>query len=162
MVTPVVISPLDEHMALDIARCLGRRGVSVYGMDPDPRVRGGKSKYCRLVQCPDPHRDENGFVDFPVDWGKKHRVRAILFPVSDEIALLCSRERERLSPYYALVMPDHEMSARIPTKAGLDRVVHEFGVAAPKTFLPKAERDLAELSRQVEYPVLLKPVESYL
>ncbi len=158
---PAVISPLDEHMGLDIARSLGRRGVSVYGMDADPRAPGGKSKYVRLVRCPDPHRNEEKFVDFLVAWGKESRGKAVLFPVSDEVALLCSRERERLSPYYAFVMPGHETLVSLSTKAGLGRVAEAIGVPAPKTFFLNDEQSLAEVARQVEYPVLLKPVESH-
>ena len=52
--TPAVVTPLDEHMGLDIARSLGKRGIPVYGFDWDPKVVGAKSKYCQLVLCPDP------------------------------------------------------------------------------------------------------------
>jgi hypothetical protein len=66
-----VVTPLDEHMGLDIARSLGRRGIPVYGIDPDPEAAGRVSKYCSLIVCPDPKKSENDYLQFLVDWGKQ-------------------------------------------------------------------------------------------
>ena len=111
-ITPAVVTPLDEHMGLDIARSLGQRGIPVYGIDLEPEAAGRTSKYCKLVICPDPKKSEQDYVQFLVDWGKALGCKAVLYPVSDDTALLCSRERHRLLPYYEFVMPDHATMVR--------------------------------------------------
>jgi len=157
---PAVVTPLDEHMGLDIARSLGRRRIPVYGIDPDPKAIGGKSKYCRLVVCPDPKEAGEDYIQFLVDWGKRLENRAVLYPLSDDVVLLCSRERQALQPYYEFVMPDHSTIVQLLTKEGLDAVARACGIPAPWTVIPKDEREVEAIAQSITYPVILKPVES--
>jgi len=147
-------------MGLDIARSLGRRGIPVYGIDPCRSAVAGRSRYCRLVVCPDPSRDEEAYVEFLLEWGRQQRQRAVLYPVSDETVLLCSRERERLRRYYAFVMPDHDRLVDLSTKARLARIASECAVPVPQTVLPSNESEMLAMAPHLDYPVLLKPVES--
>ena len=66
-----VLSPLDDHMGLDIARTLGRRGIPVYGVDPHSRVAGACSQYCHYRRCP-PLEKEGGtaFLEYMKEFGK--------------------------------------------------------------------------------------------
>src|SRR5512136_178291 len=134
---PAVVTPLDEHMGLDIARSLGRRGIPVYGIDLEPEAAARTSKYCKLVVCPDPEKSEQDYVQFLVDWGKTLGRKAVLYPVSDDLALLCSRERQRLKPYYEFVMPDHTTMVKLGTKAGLAAAAHQCNIPAPRTIAPQ-------------------------
>jgi D-aspartate ligase len=157
---PAVVMPLDEHMGLDIARSLGRRGIPVYGIDPDPHAVGRRSKYCQLVVCPDPKAAEDDYLQFLVDWGKKLGSKAVLYPVSDEMALLCSRERQRLQTYYEYVMPDHSTMIKLSTKGGLAAVAQACEIPAPRTIIPHDAREVETIAQHLTYPMILKPVES--
>lgn len=157
---PAVVTPLDEHAGIDIARSLGRRGIPVYGIDPDPRAVGGKSKYCQLVVCPDPKEAEGDYVQFLIDWGKKLGNKAVLYPLTDDMVLLCSRERQRLQPYYEFVMPDHATVVKLLTKAGLAAAAKECGIPTPQTIVPHGIQEVEAIAPHLTYPVILKPVES--
>lgn len=157
---PAVVTPLDEHMGLDIARSLGQRGIPVYGIDPDPHAVGGKSRYCQLVVCPGPKKSEGDYLQFLVDWGKKLGSKAVLYPVSDDTALLCSRERQILQAYYEYVMPDHPTMVKLSTKGGLATAAQECDIPAPQTIIPQDAREVETIAHQLTYPVVLKPVES--
>ncbi len=157
---PVVVTPLDEHMGLDIARSVGRRGIPVYGIDPDPNAVGRVSKYCKLVVCPDPKKSEQDYIQFLVDWGKTLGSKAVLYPLSDDMALLCSRERQRLQPYYECVMPDHATMVKLSTKKGLAAAAQECDIPAPHTVTPSDSREVETVAKHLAYPVILKPVES--
>ena len=156
---PAIVMPLDEHAGLDIVRSLGRRGIPVYGIDPDPHAVGGKSKYCQLVTCPDPKRSEAAYLEFLVDWGRKLGVRTVLFPLSDEMALFCSRERATLQAYYEYVMPDSATLINFTTKAGLASLAKQHGIPAPKAFIPSDAKEVEEIAQAASYPAILKPVE---
>ncbi len=158
--TPAVVTPLDEHMGLDIARSLGQRGIPVYGIDMEPEAAARTSKYCKLVVCPDPEKSEQDYVQFLVDWGKTLAGKAVLYPVSDDTALLCSRERQRLQPYYEFVMPDHATMVKLGTKAGLLAAAQECNIPAPQTIAPRDSCEVEALAAHLTYPVILKPVES--
>ncbi len=157
---PAVVTPLDEHMGLDIARSLGRRGIPVYGIDPNPKAAGRASKYCELVVCPDHKIAEQDYIQFLVNWGKAQKKRTVLFPVSDETALICSRERRLLQPYFKFVMPDHATMVKIAAKGGLASVAEESGVPVPQTFVPTNAQEVEDLAGRLSYPVVLKPIES--
>ena len=157
---PAVVTPLDEHMGLDIARSLGRRGIPVYGIDPDPNAVGGKSKYCQLVACPNPKDAKEDYLRFLIEWGKKLGSKAVLYPLSDDMVLLCSRERQRLQPYYEWVMPDHSTIVKLLTKAGLTAAAQECDVPTPQTIVPHDVQEVETLAKDIVYPVILKPVES--
>jgi D-aspartate ligase len=158
--TPAVVTPLDEHMGLDIARSLGRLGIPVYGIDPDPKAVGGQSKYCQLVVCPDPGTAETEYIQFLVEWSQTLGCKPVLYPVSDEMALLCSRERQSLQRYYEYVMPDHATMVKLSTKGGLATAAQECDIPAPQTIIPQDMQEVEAVAQSLTYPVILKPVES--
>jgi predicted ATP-grasp superfamily ATP-dependent carboligase len=158
--TPAVVTPLDEHMGLDIARSLGKRGIPVYGFDWDPQVVGAKSKYCQLVLCPDPKESEEAYIEFVLDWGRKLGQKAVLYPVSDDMVVLWSRERQRLQQFYEYVMPDHDLLMSLLTKEGLVAAAKDHGVPTPETIAPKDAAEVESLAPSLNYPVILKPIES--
>ncbi len=157
---PAVVTPLDEHMGLDIARSLGRRHIPVYGIDWDPQAPGGKSKYCRLVLSPDPKQREQEYVQFLIDWGKKQQTKSVLYPVSDDTALICSRERRALEPFYEFVMPNHETMVMLSTKSGLATAARDCGIPTPHTIPVQDATHVQAVAPSLSYPAILKPVES--
>jgi predicted ATP-grasp superfamily ATP-dependent carboligase len=158
---PVLLTPLDEHMGLDIARSLGKRGIPIYALDSDPDAVGKYSKYVHFYTCPDP--EENGgipYINFVVDFVKKLDRKVVLFPLSDEHVLLFSRERELIKNYCFYMMPDHETISNLVTKDGLDKIVRKFNIPAPRTFFLDGIWSIESIAERLDYPVILKPTES--
>lgn len=158
---PAVVTPLDEHMGLDIARSLAKRGIPVYGIDSDASVPGRHSKCCRFVQSPNPEGDgEADYLQFLEDFGRKLGCKAVLYPLSDMHVLLCSRNRITLQEYYEYVMPDHDTVERLTTKDGLQAVAWEFGIPAPETIVLSRASEIEAIASRITYPAILKPIES--
>jgi len=148
-------------MGLDIARSLSAKGVTVYGVDTDTRIPGRHSNACTFVHCPySEESEEEDYIGFLVEFGKKLGVKAVLYPLSDRHVLLCSQYRETLSPYYSYVMPAHDTMVRLTTKDGLDSVSRSFSIPAPSTYFMSADSDIREVSKSVTFPAILKPTES--
>ncbi len=158
--TPAVITPMNVRLGLDIARALGKRGVPVYGVDPDPKEAGGKSKYCQLVVSPDLKTSPEAFIAFLVDFGKQLEHKSVLYAINDGTVLLCSRERARLQPYYEFVMPDHTTLANLLTKQGLDGMAQASDIPTPQTVIPHNAAELTSMASQLTYPVIIKPIQS--
>ena len=158
-ILPAVVTPLDEHMGLDIARSLAPRGIPVYGVDAHPDAVGRFSKYLRFVRSPDPERDEASYLQFLLDLGKTLG-RAVLFPLSDMHVLLCSRHRDVLGRYYEYIMPEHEMMERLTTKDGLRAAAQEVNLPTPQTLPVNGTMGIEEVAAAVSYPAILKPTES--
>ncbi len=157
---PAVVTPLDEHMGLDIARSLGKRGIPVYGIDPDPKAVGKSSKYCKLVTCPNPKTAEQDYMRFLIEWGRQLGHKAVLYPLDDDAALLCSREHHELQAYYEHVTPDYETIVKLSTKAGLAATARQHEIPAPQTIIPRNTQEVQAAAEHLAYPVLLKPIES--
>lgn len=159
--TPAVITPLDEHMGLDIARSLAPRGIPVYAIDSDPGVPGRHSKYCHFVLGPNPEDNDGAdYVRFLVDFGSRLGRKAVLYPLSDLHVLICSRHRSVLHEYYEYVMPAHDTVERLVTKDGLYTVALECGIPAPQTVFLNERTDIRAVADSVPYPAVLKPTES--
>lgn len=159
-VIPVVVTPLDEHMGLDIARSLHKHGIPVYGLDHDKRAVGKYSNACRLVISPDPQKDKSGFIEFLIQFSKQIGCKPVLIPLSDEHVLVISRNRELLEAHYEFVMPDKETIEALCTKVGLIEVAYSLNIPAPVTHFPKSADEVEQIAGQLPYPVILKPGES--
>jgi len=156
-----VLSPLDDHMGLDIARTLGRRGIPVYGIDPNSRVAGACSKYCHYRRCP-PLEKEGGtaFLEYMKEFGKSFEEKPVLFPLSDDYVLFVSEHRSALQELYAFVMPEHNLLVSLATKDGLQQVAEDRQIPAPRTIFLNQEHPLETTAQKLEFPVILKPAES--
>ncbi|MEJ5201128.1 MAG: hypothetical protein WHV66_02745 [Anaerolineales bacterium] len=157
---PAVVTPLDEHMGLDIARALHKRGITVYGIDSDPHAVGRHSNACKFVLAPEIKTNAQAYLRFLVDFSLKLRCKPVLFPLSDEHVLLISRNRDLILKYYELVMPSPETIEALATKVGLIDVAHELHIPAPLTLFPHSLQEVESVSRTLQYPVIIKPGES--
>ena len=158
---PAVITPLDDHMGLDIARSLGRHGIPVFSIDSDPNVPGRYSKYCHFIQGPSPEKkSEKEFVQFLIEFSRKLGCKPVLYPLSDLHVLVCSKYRTILQQYYEYLMPPHETMENLTTKSGLNLLVQKFDIPAPRTVFISDPEEITKISDQLSYPVILKPTES--
>ncbi len=158
--TPAVVTPLDDHMGLDIARSLGRRGIPIYAIDPDPHACGRYSKYCHFIQSPSPSSHEGAdYIDFLMKIGQRLG-KPILFPLSDEYVLLCSRRRDDLQKYFHYVMPCADVIENLATKAGLKCIAEANNIPAPHTAFVTDLESLQAIANRFNFPVILKPTES--
>ena len=158
---PVLLTPMDEHMGLDIARSLGKRGIPVYALDSDPEAVGKHSKYIQFSRCPEiEEKDGESYLEFVVSFIKKIGSKVVLFPLSDEHVLLFSRERDRLYDYCVYVMPDHETVTKLVTKDGLENIVSKLNIPGPETYFLDETLNIESIADRLNYPVIIKPSES--
>lgn len=161
--TPAIVTPLDEHMGLDIARALGRRGIPVYGLDiiSGASAPGRYSKYCQFIPSPNPELNNgNDYIQFLLDFGKKLGRKAVLYPLSDLHVLLISRHRSELKKHFEFEMPDHDTINKLVTKDGLQSVSKQFNIPAPQTIINIKPSKIEKVAREITYPVIIKPTES--
>jgi predicted ATP-grasp superfamily ATP-dependent carboligase len=160
---PAVVTPLDDHMGLDIARSLGKRGIPVFGIDAltDNSRPGTYSKYCRFHQSPSPgEKQGQDYLTFLINFGQDQKERPVLFPLSDEVVLLCSQHRASLEKYYRFRMPSHSILENLAKKDGLGTSAEQWGIPAPQTFVVGNPHSIQWIADQITYPAVLKPTES--
>ena len=157
---PVVVVQVGFANGLGVIRDLAREGVPVLALDPDPRAVGLRSRFAAGMVCPDPKLDDEAFLVFLEDLGRRLPQRAVVFPTHDESVWPLSRHAERLAPWYIIPFSRWDTMARLYDKRAQMQAAWRCGVDTPKTVFVDAASDLDRAADEIGFPAILKPVES--
>lgn len=157
---PAVVLQVSWANGLDIIRDLDRHGVPLLGLDANPRAVGFSSRRVAGLVCPDPKSDEEAFVSFLEDLGRRLPLRGVLFPTHDEYIWPISRHAERLEPWFIIPFSRWEAMRRVYDKRQQIESAWRCGVDTPRTVFVDSAADLERGVREIGLPAILKPVES--
>ena len=157
---PAVVIGVFNPTGLGVVRNLARHGVPVLALDTDPKSPGLKSRCGARGLCPDPHYDEQGFIDTLVQIGKCLPQKAVLFPCQDDCVFSAARHAVALAPWLpspVLRLGLHALPRR-QGRAGQGRVEGPASTTPVTAFL-HAPGDVAAASREVPFPAVMKSAE---
>jgi predicted ATP-grasp superfamily ATP-dependent carboligase len=157
---PAAIVTYMSYSGLGIIRSLGRRGIRVFALDPDPSQMGMSSKFCVSRPCPRIEESVEQNVDFLVRLAGSLPEKPVLFPTGDNIIHGYSLHEDLLRPCMRLTTPSTDIINRISAKDALFRTARENSIPVPETFVPKSLEELRTISSTIPYPCLIKPVRS--
>lgn len=157
---PAVVIPAERPAALGIARSLGRRGIPVHGVDADPWAIGMASRYVTACPLPGGDMSDSNRLRTLMSLGRRLGRKSVLFAVSDDAVLLCSKHRDELREHYSFVMPDHQTVTSLLTKDGLHGMAEKHGIAAPRMYSVASVAEAERIAGELPYPVIIKPVFS--
>jgi D-aspartate ligase len=160
MTPPAVVLHTTLANGLGIIRDLAAHGVPVLALDPSPRAVGMRSRFAAGLVCPDPKKDEEAFLLFLEDLGRRLPQKAVVFPTHDESIWPLSRNAERLSPWYHVPFSRWDTMARLYDKREQMESAWRCGVDTPKTVFVDSVADLERGVEEIGFPAILKPVES--
>lgn len=155
-----VLSLFDT--GLGAIRSLGREGLSVVGLDPDPRMPGFRSRYCCAKQCPDPVHEARELLGFLVEEGRRLEQPGILFPASDAFALFVSRYRDELGAWFRFALPSCDVMEAIVNKRRQYELAERVGIPYARTFYPETMDDVHRIKNDLDYPAFIKPYYGHL
>jgi predicted ATP-grasp superfamily ATP-dependent carboligase len=125
---------LEGHVqGLSNARSLGELGIPVYVVDVN-HCLAQHSKYCKkFFRCQDYQSD--GFADFLIELAKKEQMQGwFLIASNDHIVETLSRNYDRLSTYYTMLVPRLNTLEKIIDKRKLMMEAKEVGTHIPDTY----------------------------
>ena len=157
---PAAVLQVSYACGLDVVRDLGRHGVPVLGLDPDPAAIGLRSRYAAGLVCPDPLVDEEALLVWLETLGATLPRRAVVFPSHDEFIWPLSRHAERLEPWFIVPFSRWDVMARVHDKRAQMEAARRAGVDTPKTVFVGSGAELEAAAGEVRFPAVLKPVES--
>ena len=157
---PAVVLQVSYSCGLDIVRELGRHGIPVAAMDPDPGAIGLRSRYAAGLVCPDPLDDEEAFLVFLEEFGRSLPRPAVVFPSHDEYIWPLSRHAQRLEPSFIVPFSRWEVMRRVHDKRAQLEAAWSSGVDTPRTVFVESAEELAAAAGEVPFPAVLKPAES--
>jgi D-aspartate ligase len=146
---------------LGVTRSLGRRGISVVGVDSERDAPGLKSKYCRPLLIPDPSVETNAALRILLHCGRAFREKSIVYPTTDEYVMFVSRLRNELSTHFRFAIPSQSVVESIVNKRKQYELAHRLGISIPETCYPQSMEEVKHIKNTIQYPALVKPYYSH-
>ena len=157
---PALVLQVSWANGLDIIRDLSAEGVPLLALDANPRALGLRSRLAAGSVCPDPQRDEEAFVSFLEDVGRRLPRKGVLFPTHDQYIWPISKHAERLEQWFLIPFSRWETMRRLHDKRAQMEAAWRVGVDTPKTVFVDSAADLERGVEEIGFPCIFKPVES--
>lgn len=142
---------------LAVARNLGRSGIDVYCvLDQEDAVRHSRfCKKCFVI----PHIQESEIVLRRFLSGLKGKFNdyAVLFSTSDLYSLHLSYLKDELGGNYYVPLASYEVVRKLVCKKEFYKSLTQYSVPHPVTFFPESLKDVQRISKEINYPVFIKP-----
>jgi predicted ATP-grasp superfamily ATP-dependent carboligase len=152
----VLVTDASLDFTLDIVRCLGKRGIDVYAMGERSMDVSFHSRYCKEgIIGPHPKKDE--YVEFLAQTLRSRNID-ILIPVRYWSTEKISRNRTKLDPSTHIEIAKLESFRLAASKKRTYELAKALGVPYPKTIYPRDLDEVKEISRNIKYPVVIKPI----
>jgi len=160
---PAIVLQSSFANSLGIIRGLGPAGVPVLALDRRADALGFASRYAAGMLCPDPLTDNEAFLLFLEDLGRRLPRPAVLFPTHDEYIWTLSRNAARLENDFIIPFSRWPVMVHLADKQEQLRAAEQAGVGVPRTVYVASRDDLAGHAEEIDaigFPAIFKPVES--
>ena len=157
---PAVVTYMS-YSGLGIVRSLGRRGIPVYALGPNPKEIGMDSRFSRSKVCPSIESNEEEHVEFLIRLSKTLGQKPVLFPTGDNTVLCYAKYENVLKDYFLFTSPEYKTIKRIVTKDTFFRTALECNIPVPDTYIPDSLSDVNNIASKISYPCIIKPVKSH-
>jgi D-aspartate ligase len=156
---PVVVIKSYHHGSLGIARSLGRLGVAIYGIDPNPWAAGLHSRYFREKFIWDvDNATPEATVQYLLEVAKKIRNRPILMPTSDECTVLVADYAEVLSEWYIFPHLSPQLVRALTNKKEMYFLAKKNDIPTAETQFPQSRADVEKYLKNTAFPIMLKGI----
>ena len=157
----VLIPDGETLTTLPILRSLARKNVDVSIAVSSKNALSFYSRYCRnKIWCPSPREKTELFLKVLHKIIEKAYFEMLL-PVGDCALVPLSENREKLPPHIKLPLATKEAIRTAFNKTLTLKLAIANEVPIPKTFFVKNMRDLRKASKEVSYPAVIKPNQSW-
>jgi len=142
---------------LGVVRNIGRNGVDVYCV-VDKIDAAIYSKYCKkYFIIPYIQEDKDILSSFLNKLEKKLTDHALLFSTTDLFSLHLSDLKNELEGNYHVLLPDAEVVRTLVDKREFYQSLSKHKIPYPTTYFPKSSEDVKEISKQIKYPIFVRP-----
>jgi len=150
-----IVIGLDCITGLQTARILAHRGVPVIAIAKNPHHFACRTRVCEQMLFADTTSDQ--FIETLETLGPELKQKAVLYPCTDMSVLLISRNRQQISKWYHVVLPESEVVEMLMDKIDFLTYAQKEGLPIPGTFFLHSRSDVEKAAEQLNFPCILKP-----
>lgn len=165
----VVLSCLGGAQGeLGVVRSLGRKGVHVVLVSEYEEPIARFSRYTKefihiegLFDSKEGEQAQHGkqrTLQQLIDFARLQDTKPVIFPTADPDLAYLSEFKDQLEPHYHLFLSRPEIIENFMDKEKFFHYALQHDYPIPYTQAPRNLQDVVELSRTVNYPVIIKPV----
>lgn len=159
--TPVVFFNANNYTSLGVVRSLGRMGIKVFCIDPDPDALAMKSRYCAgRFKWDFDSSPPNDTVQFLIDVARMIGQTAILLSIPEPGTLLIDQYRDQLSKWFLLPQPIPGAVTKLYNKQSMFELCKSEGVPTAETFFPGSVEQALNEGPGLGYPLVVKAIDS--
>lgn len=150
----VLITDANKRTALYAIRSLGKKGISVTATEAftTPNPIGFYSKYCKnKIFTPQP-KDEK-YAKVLLGLAKEFDV---LIPISTDSIIPISKHLDEFNACTKVPIPSYDSLEIAVDKKKTLEFAQQNGISIPRTFVPNNEEELRVLSKELNYPAVIK------
>lgn len=158
--TPVVVLRSDSHGGLNIMRSLGRLGVEVFNVDPNPWAPAFQSRYCKGKFIWDiEHRPSEESIEYLAGVRRKIGRPCILIPTTDRTARFVADHSRRLAEEFLFPQQPPGLVDALASKQEMFHLALRHQIPTPSASFPKSREEVLAFSETVRFPVMLKGID---
>jgi len=147
--------------SLAIVQSLGRRGIDAYVVADDLDDLVLRSRYATELPLERAGPDDDSLITALVHAAAGFQPKPVLFFTSDLYLRLVARYQERLAAAFVFLVPTVGQVDLVTDKALFAGFTELHALPAPRTGVPADLAGARELSRELQYPVVIKPNLSF-
>ncbi|MFC2061051.1 hypothetical protein ACFLUV_00905 [Elusimicrobiota bacterium] len=140
---------------LGLLRSLAKKGIEIIAIC-DNDIPDRYSRYCKIVRCSD-STDEEALKKVLLEIGKNEEFQPALFMTGDDNVRIVSENREMLSEYYLLSLPDKNTVMTLLEKSLFAQYSKTRDLKIPGTIIVNNTDSLDKIIDKVTFPCILKP-----
>lgn len=158
--TPVVVLRSESHGGLNIMRSLGRLGVPVHNIDPNPWAPAFQSRYCSGRFLWDiEHRTSEESLDYLSDVRRKIGRRSILIPTTDRTARFVANHADELAGDFLFPRQPSGLVDSLADKKQMFFLARQHNIPTPGAAFPSTREDVLAFLDKARFPVMLKGID---
>jgi len=154
---PAILFGGGSINALGVTRNLGRNRVKVYYVDEE-KNEAVFSRYCeRSFVIPRIQGESGRLRAFLAKFKKETSSSAVIFSGSDIFCLDLSSLKDEIVGDFHFVLPSKEIVETLVNKKKFYQSLDKHMIPHPTTYFPKCFDEVERISKNVDYPVYVRP-----
>jgi predicted ATP-grasp superfamily ATP-dependent carboligase len=153
-----IVIGLDHINGIQTARILARHQIPVIAVASDPDHHCCRTRVCEKILIADKTNIE--LIECLETLGPTLKEKAVLYPCEDTSVLLVSRYRQRLEPWFHVVLPEPEIVEMLMDKVSLYSFAQKNDIPIPATHFVASKEDAKRAAEELTFPCAVKPPNS--